>query len=88
MAVASRLCFLCGLAFAGCAHVPRGGASEVHVGFGIPGVFKVQTDHAGIKATEKTIRAADSATEVQILLFVWKSSAKDLVLSNPGPDKP
>lgn len=71
----------------GCAHLPPGGASEVRASFGVAGVFKVDTEKTGIKITEKRIIAASSSTDLQILLFVWRSSAKDVVLTNPAPDK-
>ncbi len=76
-----------GLLASGCANVPKGGASEVHVSFGVPSVFHVKQDLAGVKATDRTIRAESSSTEVDILLFVWRSSAKDVVLSKSSPAK-
>jgi Na+/H+-dicarboxylate symporter len=71
----------------GCAHVPKGGASEVHASFGVPGVFAIEKNIAGVKVTQTKIEAATTDTTVQILLFTWKSSGKDIVLTNPAPQK-
>lgn len=73
------------LLLSACAHVPSGGAKEVHVSFGVPSVFTVATDKTGVVVTDTQIKVADSSTTVGILLFQWKSSGKDIVLPNPAP---
>jgi len=67
----------------GCGHVPKGGAEEFRAEIGFPGVFKVKKEIMGAKATEKTLRAESATTEVEILGFGLKTSAKNVVLSNP-----
>lgn len=69
-------CFL----LSGCIN---GSASEAHIKFGVPGVFAVQHDSLADKSTERTVRLGDSKTHIQILLFDWESSGKDIVISKP-----
>lgn len=82
--LASALCALAAFQ-SGCM---TGSASEAHVKFGIPGVFAVQHDSVADKATASTVRLGDSKTRVQILLFDWESSGKDIVINKPKDPKP
>jgi hypothetical protein len=66
-----------------CGHT--GGADEVHVKFGMAPAFMVKKDVTGIKVTNKTLVAADSATSIQILNFEWTSTAKNVTLKSPTP---
>ena len=79
------ICFACAvvLALTGCQST--GGATAAHVKFGVAGVFAVEKTATGIKVTEKTVRAADTETKIQILLFNWESSGKDVVLRELTP---
>lgn len=70
-------------ALSGCSHVPNGSASSAIVEFGIPSVWNIKKEVSGVKVTNATIKADDTTTQVDILLFRWKSSAKDVILSNP-----
>lgn len=59
--------------------ITRGKAKEAHVSFGVPSVFSVEKHETGISLTEGgTLKAADSQTRVQILLFAWESRGKDV----------
>jgi hypothetical protein len=75
------------VALCGCVHVPPGGASEARVSVGVPGVFQLKKEVTGVKVTDRTIKAADTKTDLTIFLFSWASSAKDVVLTNPS-EKP
>lgn len=81
------LLFLAALLLAGCGHIPPGGATSVHVKFGVPAVFSVTQDLSNLKSTAKTVTVGDTSTEVQILLFVWESNAKGVKVANPAPEK-
>ena len=71
------------LLLSGCTHIPPGGAAELHFKFGVPSIFQVTKDNTGIVVTNDTIKTADSQTKLQILLFEWSSSGKDIIITNP-----
>lgn len=78
------LCLLANIGLlGGCQHVPAGGAKDVRVSFGIPSVFQVTKTMTGVDVTEDRIKADNSSTTVNILLFSWASSASDVDLPNP-----
>lgn len=66
----------------GCAHLPPGGAKEVRVKFGVPGVFTVEKNTTNIDVTAAKIRVGDTETKIGVALFVWESSAKGIILPN------
>lgn len=77
-----RFTVLCLLSFAviflsGCL---SGSASEAHAKFGILGVFSVEKNNTGITSDGGMVTAKTGDTKIQILLFVWEDSAKDVVL--------
>lgn len=75
LAAFAALCLAAGLT--GC--ITRGKAKEAHISFGVPSVFSVEKHETGISLTEAgTLKAADSQTRVQILLFAWESRGKDV----------
>lgn len=71
------------LTLAGCSHIPPGGVAEVKVSFGIPAVFRVEKNLTNLRVTNANINVADTETRVQVALFVWDSSAKGVVMTNP-----
>lgn len=80
------LCLLAAvLLFSGCV---TGGATELHLKFGVPGVFSVEKNATGITSEQGIVSAKTGDTKIQIALFGWESSGKDVVLKKPADLKP
>lgn len=81
------VCILAGIGLlagnTGCQHVPPGGAKQLTVSFGIPGVFSIKKDMSGVDVTENNITVGQTSTDVQVALFAWHSSATDIAIPNP-----
>ena len=80
----ASLALLVGIApITGCNHIPAGGAKELKASFGVPGVFSIKKEMAGVTVTDNAITVDKSSTDIQIALFTWHSSATDLAVPNP-----
>lgn len=67
------------LLFAGCVNVRS--VKEARVAFGVPGVINFEKNVTDAKRDTDNNLTVDTDTSLQIGIFVWKSSAKDLVLA-------
>ena len=84
--VSVSICGFLLLALSGCM---TGNAGEAHVKFGVPGIFGVEKHVTEAKLTATGYREATGETKINILLFAYESSAKDLsVKEKPEPKTP